>query len=136
MRSALRTVAALGLSFGLTVGLALAAEKPKKKEDKPKHTIKEVMAKAHKKGKDGSAPICEKASKGAASEAELKQLLEYYQSMTAQKPKKGDGESWKKKTEALVSATEALIKGGDGLEQAKKDYAAAVNCKSCHDTHK
>jgi cytochrome c553 len=134
MRSALRTVTVLGLSLGLTTGLVLAADH--KKEEKPKHTIKEVMTKAHKKGKDGTPPTCEKAAKGNASEAELKQLLEYYRSLAAQKPKKGDAESWKKKTEALISATEGLIKGGDGLEQAKKDYAAAVNCKACHDTHK
>ncbi len=122
------TLSAL-VGTGLLVGsLVLSAPAEEKKDDKPA-SIKQVMAKFHK----GNPALCGKASKGQASEAELKEMLAGYEAMCAQKPPKGDEEAWKAKCVALIDATKALIEKKDGAAAA---YGAAVSCKSCHDAHK
>ena len=54
-------------------------------------------------------------------------LTKYANWLAAYKPTKGDAESWKKKTGAIVAA----IKVNDqaGLKKA-------TNCKACHNIHK
>ena len=90
-------------------------------EDKPKHTIKEVMKLALK------GPLNKKVAEGMASDAEKKQLIELYESLAAATPKKGDAADWKTKTDALLEAA----KKDDG-----KALLKAANCKACHDAHK
>ncbi len=89
--------------------------------DKPKHSIKEVMKVAMKGG------LNKKVADGGASDDEKKQLVEMYESMVANTPKKGDAADWKTKTDALLTAA----KGTDGAALLK-----AANCKACHDSHK
>ena len=89
-------------------------------EDKPKHTIKEVMKLALK------GPLNKKVAEGKASDDEKKQLVELYESLAANKPPKGDEADWKKRTEALLDAA----KKADGMALGK-----ASNCKACHDAH-
>ncbi len=54
-------------------------------------------------------------------------LAKYAKWLAAYKPPKGDADSWKKKTGAIVSA----IKLNDQARLKK-----AVNCKACHSAHK
>ena len=119
MRLGLRFAAALAL-VGL-IGLAVVAD------EKPKHTIKEVMQKAMKGG------LCKKCASGEASDEEKKQLVELFESLAKNKPPKGEEASWKDKTKALLTAATGVAKGeGDGTKKLK----AAANCKGCHDNHK
>ena len=48
-------------------------------------------------------------------------------------PTKGDAESWKEKTGALVDAAKAVEEGKEG---ATKDLKKAMDCKACHTVHK
>ena len=54
-------------------------------------------------------------------------LAKYAAWLAAYKPPKGDAESWKKKTGAIVAAIKA-----DNQAALKK----ATNCKACHNVHK
>ena len=54
-------------------------------------------------------------------------LAKYAAWMAAYKPPKGDAQSWKKKTGAVVAA----IKANDQAALKK-----ASNCKACHNVHK
>ena len=54
-------------------------------------------------------------------------LTKYANWLAAYKPPKGDSESWKKKTGAIVAAIKANDQAG-----LKK----ATNCKACHNAHK
>ena len=96
------------------------------KED-PKYTTKEVMKEAHKGG------LLKKVTSGKASEEEKEKLLELYKAMAENEPSKGSEEDWKKRTEAVVVATEDLLEGKDGAGEA---LGKAINCKDCHTAHK
>ena len=96
-------------------------------KDKPKHSIKDVMKKALK------GPLAKKVADGKASADEKKQLHEMFVSMSKQKPKKGDADSWKKLTTALVKAAKDALDGKDGAGAALNK---AKNCKACHSKHK
>lgn len=98
-------------------------------EEKPKYTTKQVMGKVFK----GPKALKSKITKGTATEAEKKEALAYLEAMAKNKPKKGDAESWKKKTEALIKACKDVVAGKEG---AVKALNAASNCKSCHNAHK
>ncbi len=87
----------------------------------PKYTIKEVMKTAHKD------KLLQKVVGGDASDAEKKMLCELYEALAANKPPKGDLDSWKEKTSAIVDA----CKSGDAAALKK-----AVNCAACHKAHK
>ena len=115
------TVASLGLVIGTAT---LLAEK-----EAASLKIKDVMGK-YVKGKE--SPLA-KAIGGSASEAELKELHAAFVALAANKAPKGDAEAWKKKTEALVAASAALVEKKEGAVAALK---AASNCKACHDDHK
>ena len=65
-------------------------------DEKPKHTIKDVM-KAHKKLRD-------KVLDGSASADDKKKLSELYAELGENDPPKGDKANWKKLTEALAKA--------------------------------
>lgn len=119
-----------GLAFGVVTVLSLTAivATVARADDKAKHTIAEVMKKAH-----GGSKLANKVADGKANKEDKEQLLELYQALAANKPKKGDDKSWKEKTEALVSAAQAALKGeADAGEKLTK----AKDCKTCHMVHK
>jgi hypothetical protein len=128
MTTILKKLAALtvvtGLVAGVAVGLSQAADGGS--------PIKDFMKKYHKAPK-GTDPVCKKASNGAATKEELKQLIAGYEMMCTAKPPQGDAASWKEKTAKLLAATQALEKGSPG---AVDQYKSASNCKSCHEAHK
>lgn len=108
--------------FGLVAMLALVTTTwMAAQAAEPKHSIKEVMKIALK------GPLNKKVADGKASDEEKKQLIELYESLAAAMPTKGDADSWKAKTTALLEAA----KGTDGQALMK-----AANCKACHDVHK
>lgn len=90
-------------------------------------SIKEIM-----KG-NGFQKCCAAATKEGASAADKKAFADLCESLAANKCPKGDGASWKSKTEALVAASKALVAGE---KDAAKKVGAAVNCKACHSVHK
>ena len=89
--------------------------------DKEKVTIKVVMQKAMKGG------LCTKVASGKADDAEKKQLVELFEALAKATPPKGEADSWKEKTKALVDAA----KSADGAALKK-----AANCAGCHSVHK
>lgn len=96
-------------------------------EDKPKYTTKDVMKKAMK------GPLLKKVASGGASEEETKQLHDMLVALSKNKPKKGEQDSWKQLTGALVKAGKAAVDGDSGAGAALKK---AANCKNCHSKHK
>ncbi|MFK8114154.1 MAG: hypothetical protein AB8B91_18275 [Rubripirellula sp.] len=94
---------------------------------KPKHTIKEVMKKALK------GPLLKKVASGEASDEEKKELHAMMVSLSKNTPKKGEADSWKKLTSALVKASTAAVEGDAKAGGALKK---AANCKACHSGHK
>ena len=120
----MRLVIAL-VAVGMCVGgVALSSAEEKEKEI----TIKEVMQKAHKAGL-----LKDLVVKGDATDEQKAELLRLYKGLAAAKPPKGDAESWKTKSKALVDAAQAAV---DGKEGAGQMLMKASNCKACHDAHK
>src|SRR5713226_3450258 len=91
--------AVLTLGFGLTLGL-------RAEDDKPKYTIKEVMTKAH-----GKNNLVKKLALGTATEEDKKNLIEYYEALTKNKPPRGDQTAWTQRTETLLAAAKVAVKG-------------------------
>jgi hypothetical protein len=89
--------------------------------------IKDVMKTAMKGG------LCAKVAGGKASDAEKKQLVELFTALSKDTPPKGDADSWKTKTTALVDAAK---KAAAGDADAGKALKAAANCMACHSAHK
>ena len=116
-------VAVLGLA-AVTAAFSLAALAD---DSEPKYSIKDCM-KACFKG-----PLIKKVAGGTASAEEKEKLHEMMVAMSKNKPKKGDAESWKKKTTALVKAAKAAV---DGDAKAGGMLKKAANCKACHTAHK
>jgi hypothetical protein len=92
----------------------------------PKFAIADIM-KAHKDG------LHKKAIEGGASKEEIVQLVAFYSELVKHEPPKGEPESWKQKTTALLDAAK-LLEAGD--EKGKAALTAATNCKACHSMHK
>jgi cytochrome c553 len=121
MRKLLVALVAIG---GLAVLWSLSS---RAEDDKKPVAIKEVMQTCMKGG------LCKKIADGGGSDEEKKKLLAMFQDLGKNKPPKGDEESWKKKTTALVEAAQAIVdKKEDGVAKLK----AAANCAACHGTHK
>ena len=95
--------------------------------DDDKVSIKKVMKSAMKDG------LCKKVASGKAEDGDAAQLLELFTAMSKLDPPRGDADSWKSKTDALVAAAQDCV---DGKEGATKKLAAAANCKACHGAHK
>jgi hypothetical protein len=125
----MNSVVRVAVAAGLIAALGLALSPASSGADDKELTIKEIMEKGHK----GKPPLCGKVASGKASKEEKQQLLDLYTALAKAKPGKGDADSWKSKTDALVSAAKACVadeKGGpDSLKKA-------VNCKACHEVHK
>ena len=116
----------LVVSFCTTL---IGDDKDKKSDaKKPKHTIKEVMAKALKGNK-----LNKKVLSGEASQKEKLELLNLYISLVESKPPKGDNSSWQKLAGASALAAAKVAVGREG---ALDELKAATNCKACHSVHK
>src|SRR5262245_29067267 len=119
MKKIVFSCAAVAFGLAVLVGVNDAQEKAK-------FTIKEVMAKAMNAPK-GEKSLCAKVASGEATAAEKEQLVELFTALHANMPKKGEADSWKQRTEALLAAA----KSGDG-----KALKAAADCAGCHKLHK
>ena len=126
----MKKFAQVGIGVCILALLALYLAGPTGAADKDeKVTIKDVMKKAH----SGKPPLCGKVASGKASKEEKEELVSYYIALTKNTPPKGDKDSWKEKTDALVKAAKACAAGDkDGPDALKK----AVTCAACHDVHK
>lgn len=113
--------------LGICVGGFLASPSQADDKDKDHETIEMVMKKGMKGG------LAKKVASGKANAEEKAQLLKMFQAMAKTKNKKGDAESWKKKTTALVVAAQAAV---DGKDNAGALLGKAMNCKACHSLHK
>ena len=78
-------------------------------DSKPKITIKDVMKKGFNKRK-GLLP---KVTKGSATDEEKKELHEMFVALSKNKPPRGEEESWKKFTGALVKAGKMVVDGDE-----------------------
>ncbi|MDB5385673.1 MAG: hypothetical protein JWM11_1319 [Planctomycetaceae bacterium] len=96
-------------------------------EDKPKYTIKDVMKECKPKG------VIKKVLSGDSTDAEKKKVLELFEALAANKPSKGDAESWKKFNDPIVAAAKDVVDGKDGAVATLKK---AANCSDCHAEHK
>jgi hypothetical protein len=101
----------------------------------PKWTTKDIMKKGHTPTKTSLAA---KVIKGEATPEDKKLLLEMYESLALNMPAKGDAESWKTLTTALVDAAKGVIeaKTEKDDEGAREKLNQAVNCGACHKSHK
>ena len=113
MHVMLRSLAAGAILVSLAASLAVRAE------DAPKHTIKQVMKEAHKDG------LLKKVAGGQGNKEDAEKLLSLYKSLGDNKPPKGDPESWKAKTVALIRAAQDVVDNKDG---APARLQAAANC--------
>jgi hypothetical protein len=109
---------------------ALSAVAADDEADKPKHSIKEVMTKAHK-GDDKSLLKTIVAGKGSAEDKAL--LLELYQALGENKPPKGDQEDWMKRTDEMIAVATEVV---DDKEGSTEKLGKTVNCGGCHELHK
>lgn len=81
----------------------------------------------------GDDSLASRARMGEAEDEELDFLLRNYRELAAAPPPKGEVDSWRTRTAALVGATEALIAHApDALHR----YTAALDCRACHDAHR
>ena len=115
----MRNLVALSVivGLGLAVTVVFAADK------EAKYTTKQVMKMAHKDG------LLKKVVSGKGDEADAKKLLELYEAMAANKPKKGNADDWKAKTAAIVEAAKGVVEGKAGAAEA---LTKATNCGACH----
>jgi hypothetical protein len=119
----MKKLALVVAGLALLAVLALTTDSSGAAQDKPKFTIGEVMQKAHKSG------LWKKVAEGKGSDAEEKQLVEFYTALPLNKPPKGDEKDWKAKTTKMLDLAKKIEKGD-------KDAGAAllkeVNCGACH----
>ncbi|MBW3597687.1 MAG: hypothetical protein KY475_10465 [Planctomycetes bacterium] len=125
MRGLVTVVALLATACGS--GYLLQSAVQAADEEKPEHTIKQVMAKAHK------SKLINKVAAGEATEEEAKELLALYKALGGNKPPKGELEGWKKKTATMIEAAQAVV---DGEEGAGEKLSKAANCANCDKEHK
>ena len=93
----------------------------------------EIIESVMKNGMKGKNALVAKVKSGKGSKADIKKLHDMFVKLAKTKPEKGEMDSWKAKTSALVNATGLLVKGDKkGLGALKK----ASNCKACHNLHK
>jgi hypothetical protein len=114
---------------GLVLGLFAFNFATRADDDKPKHSIKEVMKLAH----NPKTSLAKKVITGKASDEEKKELAELYSDLAKNTPMKGSPESWKEKTEAVVKAVKDVEAGKPG---SPAELQKAINCANCHKAHK
>jgi len=98
--------------------------------EESKYTNKQIMKLAHG-GNQNS--LLNRVRSGRASAEDKAKLVELYEAMAENKPKKGDAEGFAKLTQNLVEAAKAAQKGERNAGQL---LAKASNCKACHDRYK
>jgi len=118
---------ALLLGPVLMVGLSSLPVNADDDDAEPKYKIKDVMKLALK------GPLLKKVAGGDASDAEKKELHDMLVALGKNEPPKGEADSWKKLTGALVKAGKAAV---DGEADAGAMLKKAANCKECHSKHK
>ena len=129
----MKYVAKIGLAIALASLLiaiqpsGMAQDKKDEEKTKPKHTIKEVMKKAHKD------KLLNKVLDGSATDKQKIELMDLYVSMAEGKPPKGDKESWVKLAHGSVFAAAKVVAGREG---AVAELKKATNCGACHKAHK
>jgi hypothetical protein len=116
--------------FGVLAGFAMAALVSflvdSSAQDKAKHSIKDVMKKAHKEG------LLKTVASGKATKEDKDTLIELYTALGQNKPPKGEAGSWKEKTDAILSAAKDAAKDAKAGAKLQK----TVDCKGCHSAHK
>lgn len=105
---------------GLAVMLAVVFTIDAGDEKKPKFTIKEVMAQAHKSG------LFKKIQSGTAEKEDREKLAELYKALVDNKPPKGEVDEWKKTATVLHKIAVDAIKDPEAGKNLK------VNCGGCH----
>ena len=113
----------LAVGTVLVLGIAVLAQA----QAKPKYTILEVMLTAHKDG------LLKKVTDGKASDAEKKQLVDFYVALGQNKPPKGDPAEWRKRCDELLKLAKACAAGD---QDAPAALAKAANCAACHKVFK
>jgi hypothetical protein len=78
-------------------------------------------------------PLIVRAAAGDANEVEKKRLLSVLTGLARTQADRGDPDSWKTKTAALLAAAQDLA---DGKEGAGDRLRAASNCRACHQIHR
>lgn len=129
MPKSLRLWTAAVAAIAALTAFALAADEGEEAK-KPKHTIKEVMAKALAPKGD---KLNRKVLSGEASDKEKLELLDLYVSLVENKAPMGDQTSWQKYagTAALAAAKVAV-----GREGALDELKEATKCTGCHKAHR
>lgn len=120
------------LVAAVSISSIAIAEAPNNKEEpkKPKHTVKQVMAKSMSPKGD---QLTKKVLGGKATDEEKLALLDLFVSLTENEAPKGDAASWKTFTTTAAIAAAKVAVGRDG---AIDELKAATNCKKCHDAHR
>jgi len=117
----MRKVFVLAVAALAILGFGLSA--------RAENSIKDVMKKAHQ----GKPALCAKCASGKATKEEKEQLVALYEDLAKAEPPKGDKESWKAKTEALLKAAKGMAKDE---KEATAAFKKALDCKGCHSAHK
>ena len=81
----------------------------------------------------GKTALKNKLIDGSASDEEKETAIKLMTALSKNKPAKGDAESWKEKTSALLKAAKAIKEGEDGAGEA---FKKAADCGACHKAHK
>ena len=128
-KSSLMSARVAALFLGILVMVCMVSVPTRAADDDSaaKYKTKDIMKKAFK------GPLLKKVAGGEATDEEKKQLHAMLVALSKNKPKKGDAESWKKLTAALVKAGQGAV---DGEAKAGTALKKASNCKVCHKSHK
>lgn len=91
-----------------------------------RYTINEIMEE-HKKDR-----LRDRVLNGRAYTQEKQKLLELYEALAANTPPKGDPESWRRFTSAIVVAARHVVEGkSNSVDELRK----ATACGDCHNAH-
>lgn len=125
MRKLFAATLACSMALGLVMTTSHAADDDDDK--KPKFKTKQIMKEAFK------GPLLKKVAGGDASEEDTKKLYDMLVALGKNEPPRGEAETWKKLTGALVKAGKSAV---DGDKEAGAMLKKAANCKACHSKHK
>jgi hypothetical protein len=117
----MRKLSVLAVAALVVLGLSATA--------RAENSIKDVMKKAHQ----GKPALCAKCASGKATKEEKEELVALYEDLAKAEPPKGEKDSWKMKTEALLKAAKGMAKDD---KTAIAAYKKALDCKVCHTAHK
>jgi len=130
MRKLLALAAMVAVGAVVTASASFAEEK---EEEKKPMSIHDVMEKGFKGGKSLYRAVTNKKKESTKEQNE--KFLGMLKDMAKQKPPKGDEESWKKFTTAMIEPAEMIVKGEE-VEKAKLALKKSASCAKCHKAHK